>query len=79
VICNVQGQTQWISPPHLPTAYNHILTRYSTSIESFFPHTTMIGDNHFRMVTSAFITITLITPVSHAGRRKKVNNVIVPC
>jgi hypothetical protein len=78
-ICNVRGQTQWISPPHLPTAYDsHILSRYSTSIESSFPRTTMIGDNHFRMAASAFITITLITPVSRAGRRKKVDGVMVP-
>jgi hypothetical protein len=38
----------------------------------------MIGNNHFRITTFAFITITLIIPVSHAGRRKKVD-VIVPC
>jgi hypothetical protein len=27
----------------------------------------MIGDNHFRMAVSAFITITLITPIFHVG------------
>jgi hypothetical protein len=30
------------------------------------------------MAAFAFITITLITPISHAGRQKKVDGVIVP-
>jgi hypothetical protein len=77
-ICNVRSQTQWISLPHLPTAYdNYIFLCYSISIELFFPHTTMIGNNHFQMAMSAFITITLIIPIFHAGRQKKVNDVIV--
>jgi hypothetical protein len=68
-ICNVQGQTQWISLLHLLTTNdNHIFSCYSTNIESSFPCITMIGDNHFRMAAFAFIIITLITLVSHIGR-----------
>jgi hypothetical protein len=61
-----------------PVTYdNHIFSLYSISIKSFFPHTTMISNNHFRMATFAFIIITFIYLVSHVGRQKKINNIIL--
>jgi hypothetical protein len=78
-ICNVRGQTQWISSSHSPTCYDgDLMIRYAMDIEKLFPDTTIIGDNYFRKASSFFKRITLITPKSRAGRRKKVNGVLVP-
>jgi hypothetical protein len=59
---------------HQPTDYDGDLTLiYLFTIKKLFLHTTIIIDNHFQKATSFFITITLITPVSKAGRPRIVN------
>jgi hypothetical protein len=78
-ICNARGQTQWVSSPHLPTSYDGDLAiRYAMLLQSYFEHSIIVADNHFRKATSHFENITLITPKSKAGRRKKVDGVLVP-
>jgi hypothetical protein len=78
-ICNARGQTQWVSSPHLPTFYDgNLAIRYAMLLQSYFEYSIIVADNHFRKATSHFENITLIIPKSKAGRRKKVDGVLVP-
>jgi hypothetical protein len=47
-------------------------------LQSQFEHSTIVADNHFRKATSHFENIMFITLKSKAGRRKKVDGVLVP-
>jgi hypothetical protein len=47
-------------------------------LQSYFEHSIIVVDNHFCITTSHFENIILITPKSKAGRRKKVDSVLVP-
>lgn len=79
MITNVKGQVQWISNWNLPTTYDsHIVAENSKVIKKLFSGLTIVGDHHFRAVSTQLKKITLITPKSRAGRRKKVNGMLVP-
>jgi hypothetical protein len=63
-----------VSTLHQPTDYNGNLTLiYLFIIEKLFFHTTIIVDNHFWKAAPFFTIITLITPISKAGRPRIVN------
>jgi hypothetical protein len=52
--------------------------RHAMLLQSYFEYSTIVVDNHFRKATSHFENITFITPKSKAGRRKKVDSVLIP-
>jgi hypothetical protein len=70
----VRGQTQWVSTPHQPIDYDGDFTLiYFFTIKKLFLYITIIVNNHFWKVIPFFTIITLITPVSKAGRLRIVN------
>jgi hypothetical protein len=78
-IYNTCGQTQWVFSFHLLTSYDgDFAIRYAMLLQSYFEHSIIVVDNHFHKATSHFKNITLITLKLKAGRRKKVDNVLVP-
>jgi hypothetical protein len=63
-----------VSTLHQPTDYDGDLTLiYLFTIKKLFLHTTIITNNCFQKAAPFFTIITLITPVSKAGRPRIVN------
>ena len=78
-ICNVKGQTQWVSPPYLPTVYDgDILISNAGTLDSLFPKLEMVGDNHFRKASPLLKKLTLHTNITKAGRPRMVNGKKIP-
>ena len=78
-ITNVKGQTQWVSPPFLPTVYDgDILISSAGTLDSLFPKLEMVGDNHFRKAAPLLKKLALHTNITKAGRPRMVNGKKIP-